>query len=366
MDHIKVLKRAFHITWNYKALWIFGIILALTVVNSTSINGPNQTQYTADETDLQRYEGIPESIELPDGTEVDVPPILQEKSTWITIGAVALGLCGICCCLGLIWIIAGTVLRYVAETALIRMVDEYEETGKKRSVREGFRMGWSHRSLRLFLIDLLFFFAGVAAVILLLILMAPSVGLSVWMFTQGVIALGIIGSVAAAGLFFLFVLFSILIGLAVGFVKPFFQRACVLEDLGVVDSLLQGLNTVKRHFAWDVVLMWLLVVGLNIAWFIAMFFVGLLLLFASLIVAIIPALVVGSLTGLILGWIGGLIIGGIVGGLIFVILLIASTTFLKGLRMTFLSTLWTLTYRELRALEGIQMKPEALDTPGLD
>ena len=30
MDHIKVLKRAWEIIWRYRALWIFGIILALT------------------------------------------------------------------------------------------------------------------------------------------------------------------------------------------------------------------------------------------------------------------------------------------------------------------------------------------------
>jgi hypothetical protein len=28
MDHIKVLKRAWEITWRYRVLWIFGIILA--------------------------------------------------------------------------------------------------------------------------------------------------------------------------------------------------------------------------------------------------------------------------------------------------------------------------------------------------
>ena len=30
MDQIRVLKRAWEITWRYRALWVFGIILALT------------------------------------------------------------------------------------------------------------------------------------------------------------------------------------------------------------------------------------------------------------------------------------------------------------------------------------------------
>ena len=47
------------------------------------------------------------------------------------------------------------VARYVAETAVIRMVDEYENTGTKMTVRQGFRIGWSRTSWRLFLINLL-------------------------------------------------------------------------------------------------------------------------------------------------------------------------------------------------------------------
>ena len=34
MDPIKILKRAWKILWSYKALWIFGIILALTTSGS--------------------------------------------------------------------------------------------------------------------------------------------------------------------------------------------------------------------------------------------------------------------------------------------------------------------------------------------
>ena len=359
MDHIKILKRAFKITWDYKVLWIFGIILALTVASS-SPNNPNTTAQQPSPEEGPQGNGrteIPENIELPGGREIHIPQTSEDfeaiRNTLVAIGTGILVLCGVCCCLFVVWIVAWTVLRWVAETALIRLVDDYEETGEKRSIREGFKLGWSRASFRLFLIDLLFFLAGLAAFILVLILMATPVGLSVWMFTQGVIALGIIFVVFAAGLFFLFIFLAIIAGLAVEFIKPFFYRACVLEDLGVGESLLRGLNVVKRHFAWDVVIMWLLVVGLNIAWIIAMFFVGLALLFVALFVAAIPFAVVFGLVGLIFGWIAGLIVGGVVGFLIFIAILIIVGTFLRGLRMTFLSTLWTLTYRELLAIEGL-------------
>ena len=355
MDHIKILKRAFKITWDYKVLWIFGIILALTVASAGNPNNPsspdNQVQYVEDEAEL------PDTIELPGGRVIDIPKTPEEfeaaRSTLTAIGTAVLVMCGVCCCLFVVWIVAWTVLRWVAETALIRLVDDYEETGEKRSIREGFRMGWSQASLRLFLIDLLFFLAGLVIFILVLILMAAPVALSVWMFTQEVIVLGVIFSVIAAGVFFLSIFLGIIAGWAVEFVKPFFYRACVLENLGVGESLLRGLDIVKRHFAWDVVIMWLLVIGLNIAWIVASLIVGFVLFFVALFLAAIPFVVVFGLVSLIFDWIVGLVVGGLVGGLALFVLLFVPSTFLQGLRMTFLSTLWTLTYRELLAIDGL-------------
>jgi hypothetical protein len=354
MDHIKILKRTFKIVWDYKALWIFGIILALTVASG---GGGGNGGGSSAPPEPNRPPETPGTIELPGGKEIVIPQTPEEleaiRGTLITIGAALLGVCGVCCCLFIVWIVVWTVLRYVAETALIRMVDGYEETGEKRGIRAGFRLGWSRASFRLFLIDLLFFLAGLAAFILVLILMAAPVGLSIWMFTQEVIVLGVIFVVAAVGLLFLFIFLAIVVGAAIELLKPFFQRACVLEGMSVGESLARSLDMMKRHFAWDIAIMWLIVIGLNIAWIIASFIATLLLMLVSLMMAAVPALVVGGLTGLIFGWVAGLIAGGIVGGLIFFVLLFASTTFLRGLWMTFLSTLWTLTYRELLAIEGL-------------
>ncbi len=356
MDHIKVLKRAFQITWNYRALWIFGIILALTVGGRPSYNpnpGDNsQAKYTVD------HPGeIPESLELPDGREVTVPQVLREVTTWIAIGVT---LTGLCCCVIIIWIVVATVARYVAETSLIRMVDDYEETSEKRGVREGFRMGWSRASFRLFLIDALFLAAGLVVFVPLFILVAALAGVSVYMFVSEVIVLGVIIAVAAAGLFFLIILLGILVGIAVQFLKPFFQRACVLENLGVIDSIRHALGFVKRHFAWDIVVMWAIVLGLEIAWLFVMVMVVFALILAALVVAAAPLLLIGGLGSLIIGW-PAWVVGGVLFLLVFLVLLIVPSVFLRGLEMTFLSTVWTLTYRELRALEGLAEEPQ--DSP---
>jgi hypothetical protein len=129
--------------------------------------------------------------------------------------------------------------------------------------------------------------------------------------------------------------------------------------LGVGESLARSFDMMKHHFAWDIAIMWLLVIGLNIGWIIATIIVGFLLFVVSLMIAVIPALVLGGLSSLVLGW-GGIVVGILVAGLIIAILMVVTTTFLQGLRMTFLSTLWTLTYRELLAIEGLNDKEAEL------
>src|SRR5512134_1602514 len=49
IDPIKILQRAWHILWNYRALWVFGLILALAT-GSSSFNGGNNSgwQYQSD------------------------------------------------------------------------------------------------------------------------------------------------------------------------------------------------------------------------------------------------------------------------------------------------------------------------------
>mgnify|MGYP000659292038 CR=1 FL=1 len=39
MDYVKILKRAWETTWRYRALWVFGIILAITTASGGSSGG---------------------------------------------------------------------------------------------------------------------------------------------------------------------------------------------------------------------------------------------------------------------------------------------------------------------------------------
>lgn len=245
-------------------------------------------------------------------------------------------------CLIVLLIIVGAIARYVAETALIRMVDDHEETGQKRSVRQGFRLGWSRSAFRLFLIDLLIGLPVAVAFILLFLLAAAP--LLLWA-TESTAA-GALGTATTIGLGLLVVLLAIVVAVILSVLKPFFRRVCVLEQTGVTEAIRQGYAMVRRNLR-DVGLMWLITFGLRIAWVIAMIPVVLLLLVASGALSGALALLAGGLTGLAFEGPTPWIVAAVVGIPAFILVMVAPLAFLGGLFEVFLSSTWTLAYREL-------------------
>jgi hypothetical protein len=343
MDHIKVLKRAFEITWRYRALWIFGIILALTAGGG---GGGGNSGY--------QFSGGNGGNGGGDWYSWQHPSDVPQEVVWTIVAIVAAVACVV-----LILIVAGTIARYVSETALIRMVDDHEETGEKRSIRRGFRLGWSRTAWRLFLINLLVDLPIMLAFLLLFLLIGGLVALAVWALLKWSVVVGVLGIITSSGLFVVILLALILVAIVLELLRPFFLRACALEEIGVIEAIRAGFQFVKRHFG-DVAIMWLLMIGLGIAWFIVMIPVTILLLLAGIVVGGVPALTIGGLASLVFGGPGGWIAGGIVGVLIFIVVVAVPGLFLGGLAEVFKSSVWTLTYRELRALEGLAPKPGAL------
>jgi hypothetical protein len=357
MDHVKILKRAWEILWRYRALWIFGIILALTTASGgpsspSRGSGGGPAEYHLDEGDLPFPGG---RLELP-----ELSP--QLVSVLIAVG-VGIG------CMIIFLIIATTVARYVTETALIRMVNDYEETGETQTIRQGFRIGWSRTALRLFLIDLLIGLP-LAVVFILLFLLAAG-PLLLWI-TESTAA-GVIGTVVTIGMGVLVIFLAIVVGVMVSLLKHFFRRVCALEEAGVIESIRQGFDFVRRHLK-DVFVMWLIMVGLNIGWAIALIVVTIALIPIIILLVIvggvlggIPALIVGGLASLFLEGAVPYILGALVGLPIFILVVAVPWLFLGGLMEVYKSSVWTLTYRELRALESVEPElPELGETPELD
>jgi hypothetical protein len=357
MDYVKILKRAWETTWRYRALWVFGIILALTTASGGSPgdggggggNGGNSGGFYPP----GRYTWPPGKFPWP-LRDIPWPEVPSNIVTMLIVVGVGLA------CVMLLLFVVGTIARYVAETALIRMVDDHEETGQKRSIREGFRMGWSRDSFRLFLIKLLITLPTVAAFILLLLITGAP--LLLWLTRST--ALGVIGTVAAVGLFFLFIFLAIIVGTVLSLLIKFFWRACVLEGLGVTDSIRHGFDMVRRHLK-DVVIMWLIMVGIHIGWIIALISISILLIPVILLLIVVggivgglPALAVWGLTSIFFEGVVPWILAALIGAPIFILIVAVPWLFLGGLMEVFKSSVWTLTYRELCALESLEMATE--------
>ena len=326
MDHIKILRRALNITINYRALWVFGFLLALT----TGINFGNG--------------GGGRNGSSPTNNLPTVPP--EVASAWMGI-AIGLG------CLILVLIVVGIIVRYVSETALIRMVDEHEKSGERLTVRQGFRLGWSRRAGKMFLMDLL---VGLGFIIAFLLLLAvAALPLLVWL-TQST-PLHVIGSVISGGLLLLLVFAAILTALAVTLILIFARRACALEDLGVRASLRRGYAMIRQRLG-DLVLMGVMMFGIELLLGLATFLVMLAVIVAAALIAGLPALLVGSIAGLFTQGAAPWIIAGIVGVPIFLVAVIVPVALIGGWKQAFSGSVWTLTYRETLALEQTKTNGE--------
>lgn len=318
MDHFGILKRALRITWDYKVLWIFGFIMAITS-GSGGGNGGGGGGGGNGQNNFFRPERLPH-----------IEPA-------VIIGAVVF-----CCLLIVVLTVLGIIAHYVAKTALIRLVDEYESTGQKRSFREGWRLGWNRRAFRMFLMNfilnaplILFFLAGLLLAATPLLLWATK--------NEG---LGILGTIVAVGLIFLVILLAMAIGFAITPWLELANREIVLRERGIVESLTQAWQTLRRR-AVDAYVMALILVGVNWALALVMIPVFLAIILVGAIVAALPALLVGGIAYAVAGEGAGIIAGIVVGIPVLILAILIPSGFIGGLIQVFSSSTWTLTFREL-------------------
>jgi len=379
MDHINILKRAWNILWRYRALWIFGIILALTTSSggggssNAGGGGGNNSSGSLFEHNFEGMSGLPESMregfgELGQGIERLVESGLGETAARTAIPLV-IGLL----CFGLALFIISRIARWVSEVSLIRMVDHTEETGEQLRFRQGLRLGWSRAAWRLFLMNLMIAIPMIIAFVLLVLIAAvPAL-----MFINNIESPGgVIAVIATIGLFFLAILAIILVAVAIGILERFFWRTCVLEDHGIFDSIREGFGMVRRNLK-DVGILWLIMVGVQIGYAILTIPVAFLLMAVGALLGGGIGLTAGAFTRLFAEGAIPWITGGVIGAPVFLLVLVLPLVFLSGLKETYVSSVWTLAYRELRTgetLKGTQVPDlpepaaasETLDLPEPD
>ena len=365
IDPIKILQRAWHILWNYRTLWVFGLILALAAGSSVNSSGNNGLQWREDN---QSYQG-PSFGSLQEALDY----FNRELNRLFTQGIPEANISGEAL-MAFLWTVGAFVVfmllvgilvaiaYYVSVNAVIRMVDEYENTGTKLTVREGFRMGWSRTAWRLFLINLI---VHLPAIILFSILLIA--GLTIFLSVVNGNATFTAASIAGmVGLASLAILIVIVLSLFLSLLRPFFWRVAVLEEAGVGDSLRRGFAMVRENWK-SVGLMWLVMIGLGIAWVVVSIIAIIVTLPVVILTAIIAVMVAAIPALLLVGLFSLFLTGPLpwIAAALFVLPLFFTIAFspwllLGSWQSVFTSSVWTLTYREIKALPAIAPQTEVV------
>jgi hypothetical protein len=136
----------------------------------------------------------------------------------------------------------------------------------------------------------------------------------------------------------------------------FSHRAVVLDNRELGDALRRGWELLRQRLG-DVVIMGLMLFGLALAWSFVLIPVFFLLLAVAVVAGGLPALLSYAIVSLLAQGAAPWIAAVVVGLPIFIVILAAPLAILSGLAETFKSSTWTLTYRELLALEAARQAP---------
>jgi hypothetical protein len=406
MDHIQVLKRAWTIVWRYRALWLVGLILAVTTVSwegsallssrdewdddpisTVVIHLPGQSivrvpghirirddepvgavilNYRHSRDDWRRRPGDvivhwnpPEEYALELVGKDDRGRLTTHTMTvapyvlnWLLVVGIVIA------CALFVVLVVSRIARYVSEAALLRMVDDYEGSGSRYGFWQGLKLGCSRSAWRIFLINWGISVPATLAFALLFVMVLVPMA---WWFT-GSEAARAVGVLSMFGLFFAALAVILVASSILNVWKRFAWRACTLDDLSALKSIGRGLAMMRQH-AKDVGVMWLLMIGLRLMWPLLIAPFVLLLLPSAGIAAGGTALALGGLAQGVWQGAGPWIAAAVVGVTLFLALLLVPLQLLAGILEAFQSSAWTLTYRQLCGLERSVAAPIAKLAP---
>ena len=339
MDYGKILSRAFEITRKYRALWLFGILLALFGGGGSGGNfNPGNFANGGSGRGTGR------------GDFPVLPSVSSE--TWQLIAVLIAALV----CFALAWILLGIILRFVSRAALIGLVQELEANETKPTVKRGFSIGverfWKLLGIAVTInipLMLISFALLLLAALPLIVALMPliSAGRTAPRELIGVAVAGGIGSVA---LLCCAALILMVISLIVYPFYEFIVRTCIITKRGVMDSIREGYRIVRANLG-NVAVLYLLAIGIGIGF-------GLLMIPIALILIGLPVGV-----GLLIYWLANSIGGGIIAGVVLGIPMMLILIFISGLYQIFESAYWTEGYLTVIGLPAATATPVAATTP---
>jgi len=369
MNTGKIFQNSWNLMLRYRSLWIFGVILALTTISFGSALWLRDPENHSERT-LVNWEISPRDkawieenfgLDLPLSYTLKVEDLqvrLDDTSISMLERARLLNIVITMMAVLLILLVLTLMLRYIAETALIKMVGDQQKSNEVHSPREGWSLGFSYAALKLFLIDLVVF---TLLLMLTPLLFLPAllpvlimINASPFAISFGLLLMTSLSLLGLAAMIVMWVAGLISVQLA--------HRATCLDGLGVLASIWHGLRLMRTQLG-GVGLTWLVIVGLDLIYPILVVPVGIMLAAVGLAVSGLLALALGALLALVLAKTTAWTIAIIVGAVLLMLAVVVPMTLLGGLREVFKSSAWTLTFRE--AVRNQSIKSPSVPKPAL-
>ncbi|NLT74516.1 MAG: hypothetical protein GXX94_10080 [Chloroflexi bacterium] len=326
MKYGTILDRAARMTFKHKALWPFGVALAICGGASGGVgNGGTGLQYTLDNGDVARLNRI-------------------FMGDWQNILAMAFAAMAVLAIVGLVAALVSLIVRNTSRGALIGMAAEAQRTGET-SFRSGLQQGWQ-TIVPLFLVSLVI---GLVSFLLALVFAVVFAVLGLLTIVPGVAMVSAEGAWVALGVIWMIILGAawviLLIALsivacgALSMTKEYAYRAIVLDDRGVMEAIREGYALLKGHVketAW----MWIVLGVIEMALGLVLAPVAISAGAGILIPAILAWRTTESAALTMLAGVPALLIS------------VAAIGALMGIYETFRSVSWTLVFGELQGDEA--------------
>ena len=352
MNTVKIFQNSWSLMLRYKALWIFCVILALTTVSFGSAIWLRDTENRPERTLVDWEISAMDQAWIKENFGLDLPLsyTLEVKDLQVRLDDLSISTMESSRLLNIVitmmavlltLFVITLVLRYIAETALIIMVNDQQKSNQVHSLREGWSLGFSFAALKLFLIDLV-----VYALLLMLtpLLFLPALLPVIIVINASPIAVSL-GLLLMTSLTLLSLAALIVMWIAGLITLQLARRASCLDGLGVLASIWRGLRLMRAQLG-GVGVTWLVIVGLDLVYPLLVAPVAILLAAVSLAVSGLSALILGSLLALVLVKTTAWTIALIIGIVLLVLAVVVPLTLLGGLREVFKSSAWTLTFSE--------------------
>jgi hypothetical protein len=252
MNYGKILSRAVNIVWENKFLILLGILVALgsgSIPNGSGGNG-NDQQF-----------GEPGQF-----------PRLDDEIAGLAAG-LAVGLI----CVALIVGIALWVVSTIARGGLIAAVDTIESGG-----RSTFSQAWSAGWQRIWTLLGIGLLPAIPTLILFVLGLIALVGYGGAFAFFGADFAAPFGAVGLGLTIAVLVCVIVPVALVLSILRHFAERACMLEDLGVIDSYRRGTSVLMANLG-EAIILFLIQIAISIGLFFLLFLPGVIMILCCLL-----------------------------------------------------------------------------------